>query len=50
MRSLGFLGMEATSRAWRSLIKPASSLPSKIFIGVLPVLVRARNRIYHKQC
>ena len=49
MRSLGFLFMEATWWAWRSLINPASSLPFRIFIIEFPlVLVRANSRIYHR--
>ena len=50
MRSLGFTGMVATSWAWRSLMKPASSLPFNDFIESPQVLVRANIRSGHRLC
>ena len=50
IRSLGFMGMAETWRAWRSLIKPASSRPFRSFIGSPQVLVRANSRSDRRLC
>ena len=48
MRSLGLFLRDLTWWAWRSLMKPASSLPFNDFIESPRVLVRASNQTHRR--